>query len=441
MWPPEIRQPGGTIHAMQDRSLIWVTDASLKITSLSARLRDLAGIAPERREPLHVADLWHCDDERDILVLAHQWTLEGESTAFESTARDGTTYAFDLQPLFGLNGNATGVVGTARNAAFELERRAPLEHVERTAGFGTWHVDEMTGRVAVSAGLAAMLGLQRDTDAFDPRTYDHPDDRAAIERAFAQRLRDETYSIDHRILDPSGRVRSVRERVRTIRDRRGIACARIGTLFDISDLKEREAELTDLAHFDALTRLPNRAMLEERLQAAIARSERQGLSCAVLFVDLDDFKHVNDRHGHHYGDEVLCAVANRLSRYVRPSDTVARIGGDEFVIVIEDLYSDEGALDAARKILRGFDEPLAIRDNGISVGASIGVATFPTAARSPRELLAIADDQMYAVKHNGGCGVKLWQQAQKETAHRNAENATCTNSSTDLAAFAIPRSA
>ncbi|HTU71772.1 MAG TPA: GGDEF domain-containing protein [Candidatus Baltobacteraceae bacterium] len=159
--------------------------------------------------------------------------------------------------------------------------------------------------------------------------------------------------------------------------------------------------------------------IEERLRAALASCERTGRHAAVLFIDLDDFKAINETRGHDYGDRVLSAVAERLQRYVRVSDTVVRTGGDEFAIVIEDLGCHEAATDAARKILRSLDEPLPVDDERLRVCASIGGATYPGPWSSPAALLAAAEREMRAVKKNGGNGIKLaspWQ------AHSSAAN-------------------
>ncbi len=251
------------------------------------------------------------------------------------------------------------------------------------------------------------MGLDPAASSLDLRRYDHPADREHVARVLADHAGEPGYTCDHRILCSGGRIRNVRERARTLFDERGVPVARVGTLLDITDLKEREAELSEMALQDALTRLPNRAALDERLRAAIARCERNDQRCAVLFVDLDGFKMINDERGHAFGDGVLTAVADRLTRHVRASDLVARIGGDEFVVLIDDLYTDEGAADAAHKLLRSFDDPLRVGDETIRVRASIGVATYPGHGNSPGALLAAADREMYAAKRNGGNGIKL----------------------------------
>jgi diguanylate cyclase (GGDEF)-like protein len=386
--------------------LVWNADLSLRVTSLSARLRGLAGIGTSA-PALHVSDLWGNDDRIAVAIAAHHWALEGESLAFEAPI-GGTPYHCEVQPLHDPSGAIVGVTGRAIEVSDAGSLHAQtMFQAERVAGMGTWYEDLRTGAVTMSEGLASMLGTPRHITQLDIRAFDHPDDRTAIADAIADYANDEGYVCDHRILCLGSRIRVVRERVRTIFDDCGIPVARVGTLIDITDLKEREAELAELALHDPLTRLPNRTALEERLASSMARCERNDRCCAVLFLDIDDFKSINDTRGHQFGDRALIAIAHRLTRNVRASDMVARLGGDEFVVLIDDLYTEEAGLDAARKLLRSLDDPFSVGGEDVSVSASIGVAVYPHSGKDPKELLHIADREMYAVKRNGGRGVKL----------------------------------
>jgi diguanylate cyclase (GGDEF)-like protein len=160
----------------------------------------------------------------------------------------------------------------------------------------------------------------------------------------------------------------------------------------------------------AIARRPEhseRAAFEARLHASLARSERDDSHGAVICIGLDGFKAIDEAHGHGYGDAVLRAVEDRLTRHTRASDTLARLGRDEFVLLIDDLFTDEAAVHAARKILRGLDEPLRIGDDTLRVCASIGIATYPGVNVSLPALLTAAECEMQAVKRNGGYGIKL----------------------------------
>ena len=163
------------------------------------------------------------------------------------------------------------------------------------------------------------------------------------------------------------------------------------------DLRDLTAVLTEQAVRDPLTGLANRALLEERLRTALARDARSGESTAVLFLDLDGFKDVNDQHGHAVGDAVLRKVAERLCGVVRPSDTVARLGGDEFVVLVEG--ASQIALDAlVPRLITGVTAPLNVHRKRIEVGVSVGVAMARGGDDDPQGLLSRADHRMYAAK-------------------------------------------
>jgi diguanylate cyclase (GGDEF)-like protein len=179
-------------------------------------------------------------------------------------------------------------------------------------------------------------------------------------------------------------------------------------MVDITDRKLNEVRLAQLAHYDPVSKLPNRRLLEERLHASLARAQMRETLCAVLFIDVDDFKRINDTYGHGAGDELLALIGTRLNHYVRTGDTVARMSGDEFVVVLDDLSSPEDALSAARKILRSFEAPFHLDgQKDCRVGVSIGVAVYPICSATAKALIDIADSEMYVVKRNGGRGIKM----------------------------------
>ena len=169
----------------------------------------------------------------------------------------------------------------------------------------------------------------------------------------------------------------------------------------VTSLKEANIELQRIALMDGLTRLPNRLLLSDRLQQAISRARQDGHLIALLFVDLDGFKTVNDSLGHLAGDQVLCEIAARLSQVVRSSDTVARIGGDEFVVLVE-VVEDRTALALlAERIERSVCKPILACGEEVSLSASIGIALFPDDAEDDIQLLALADSAMYSAKESG----------------------------------------
>ena len=188
----------------------------------------------------------------------------------------------------------------------------------------------------------------------------------------------------------------------TIADEAGKVTASVGIYSDITSLKESERHLEQLAQRDALTGLPNRVPLMDRLRQALRSAERQHELLAVAFLDLDGFKPVNDRHGHRKGDDVLVEVAQRLRRCVRSADTVCRIGGDEFVLLLRQLASADEAVNVLERARREVAQPYHVGEMTISgVTASIGFACYPDDECDAERLLSAADEAMYAGKRSG----------------------------------------
>lgn len=171
--------------------------------------------------------------------------------------------------------------------------------------------------------------------------------------------------------------------------------------------KETAARIFHLTHHDPLTDLPNRILFADRLKQALARAKRYGRGVGVLFVDLDRFKSINDSLGHETGDAVLKIVAERLVRCVRSTDTIARLSGDEFAMVLSDLAQGQDAGHVAQKVLDAVCRPAIVGDRTIPISASIGIALYPFDAADPDALLAQADRAMYRAKEKGGQGYQF----------------------------------
>ena len=195
---------------------------------------------------------------------------------------------------------------------------------------------------------------------------------------------------------------------------------RVWVFSDITDRKRAEEELRFRANFDSLTGLPNRSMLLQQLTRAIARCKRHNYPIAVVFLDLDRFKQINDSLGHAAGDELLRAVADRLRKTVREIDTAARMSGDEFVLLLEELASPEDAELAAKRVLEQFVEPFNLLGTDVVVSPSIGVAVFPRDAILPEDLLKCADLAMYSAKAAGRNTVRVYSAEQSKTALERA---------------------
>jgi diguanylate cyclase (GGDEF)-like protein len=166
-------------------------------------------------------------------------------------------------------------------------------------------------------------------------------------------------------------------------------------------LKYSLERVNHLSQHDSLTGLPNRNLFSDRLQRAILKARRDKKLLALLFIDIDYFKSINDGYGHQEGDEVLKAFASRITRCIRDSDSMGRIGGDEFVVLLEGLPHSSGALEVAKKIQASVSTPISTNGTFITTTASIGVALYPEDAHTDEELMKCADLAMYEAKQSG----------------------------------------
>lgn len=186
---------------------------------------------------------------------------------------------------------------------------------------------------------------------------------------------------------------------------------------DITAQKQAEENLRYLANYDALTGLPNRSLLMDRIQHGIEQAKREKRSIALCFIDLDKFKQVNDSLGHDVGDLLLKQVAKRLTSTLRLTDTVARLGGDEFVVLLESYKDDTNVSHVARKMLKAIGEPMQLGNHTVSVSPSIGIAIYPEDATNERELLKHADVAMYYAKDNGRNNFQFFIEDMNQKAH------------------------
>ncbi|RKP46543.1 EAL domain-containing protein [Pararobbsia silviterrae] len=191
--------------------------------------------------------------------------------------------------------------------------------------------------------------------------------------------------------------------VSLVREKQGDVSYYICTSIDISDRKKSEARIEFLAHHDVLTELPNRALCTERLGVAMARAQETGERVALLFIDLDRFKNINDSLGHHVGDALLRSVAGRLSRSVRANDTVSRLGGDEFIVILDGVaHREDVSRMVDQTLIPWIREPHDVDGSAIHVSCSVGIAMYPDDGRDIDDLLQHADVAMYVAKESGG---------------------------------------
>jgi diguanylate cyclase (GGDEF)-like protein/PAS domain S-box-containing protein len=248
----------------------------------------------------------------------------------------------------------------------------------------------------------------------------HPDDRSTcLETYRVAFARHEPFSMEYRLRNVNGEYRWFLDQGSPRFDTEGQFLGYVGHCLDITEAKHAEAEIERLAYHDALTGLPNRALFLDRLEQALAAARRNRHCGAVLFVDLDQFKRINDVHGHATGDAVLREVAKRLEYYLRHGDTVARLGGDEFVILLPDLAAsleDAGtlAMAVAQKIRGALEAPITIDRQEYVSSASIGITLFPKNSEGVEDLMREADTAMYRAKERGRNTLAYFEPAMQE---------------------------
>ncbi|RCX28054.1 EAL domain-containing protein [Thioalbus denitrificans] len=189
--------------------------------------------------------------------------------------------------------------------------------------------------------------------------------------------------------------------VSAVRDDAGALSQCACILLDLTELRDAEERVRHLAYFDTITGLPNRTLFQDRLEHALAHANREGHRLAVLFLDLDRFKSVNDTLGHAMGDQLLAAVARGLSRSLRAEDTVARLGGDEFAVIVDNIAQAEDVAQVAAKVMEIFGRPFQVTGHDLFTSASIGISVYPDDARDGEGLLRNADTAMYRAKERG----------------------------------------
>ena len=299
--------------------------------------------------------------------------------------------------------------------AAELDRVEAAERVELAlngASLGLWDWDLEHDRLRVDARGCAMLGytlLEQSQGQVDWRALLHPEDADAFRGEFERHKAGQTqaFEAEFRMRHRAGHWVWIQSRGKVVaRSADGVAQRMVGTRSDISARRQAEAEIAHLAFYDGLTKLPNRRLLMDRLGHALAKAERAGEYGAVLFVDLDNFKTLNDTLGHDMGDRLLEMVAFRLQLVTREADTVARLGGDEFVVLLEDLGGAPGTAAAtaeivARKVLDTLSLAYQLEGHALRSTPSIGVVLFGEGHHTIGDLLRQADMAMYEAKATG----------------------------------------
>jgi diguanylate cyclase (GGDEF)-like protein/PAS domain S-box-containing protein len=381
-----------------------------------------------QRETSIAADVWrrhvvHPDDHERV-VAALQAHIEGDRDHYEAEYRVFTLgrriawiVARGRATERDENGRALRIAGTFRDVSVERERdrdRRIAQEVIRSMGEAVCVTGLDFRFVSVNAAFSRITGYSDSevigVDASILDSDQHP-------REFFTELRATMAARGHWSGEMWQRRKDAEQflswlEINEVRDAGGERTHWVAVISDITDRKRAEQELRYLANYDTLTGLPNRTLLSERLAHALIRARRLGTKVAVLFLDLDRFKHVNDSMGHAAGDRLLKSAAARIVTSVRESDTVARLGGDEFTVILEDLRENEEAERVAVKMLAAFGAPLEIDGRQeVVITPSIGISLYPEHGQLPTDLLKHADTAMYHAKDRGRNTYQIYDDA------------------------------
>jgi diguanylate cyclase (GGDEF)-like protein/PAS domain S-box-containing protein len=281
-----------------------------------------------------------------------------------------------------------------------------LNEAQRIAHIGSWEQVPATREMIWSDEVYRIFELT--SNEFEKPDYlaflnnIHPSDRPLVERSYQEHLNQQVpYNITYRLQLPDGRIKHVHERCETQYEKNGEPLRSLGIMQDITERTKAEERILFLAHHDALTGLPNRLLFRERFEQAVLQAHRDKSCVALMFLDLDGFKLINDSLGHSIGDLMLKEVAERLSHVVRKVDVLARHGGDEFLIALTNISSPESASDVTQKILQAIRMHFVVDGHHLSVSSSIGIAMYPNDGDEFDVLLRKADIAMYAAKDIG----------------------------------------
>jgi diguanylate cyclase (GGDEF)-like protein/PAS domain S-box-containing protein len=364
-----------------------------------------------------------------VLMMTGMDDAEAIAGAYEHGATDFITKP--LNPTI-LSHRVRYMLRGSRTLDALLRSESRLGLAQRIAKIGTWEWQPHTGQFVASSELCRLMGIRPQDfggtlEAFLQAV--DAEDRERVDQALKRILSHRTpCDIDHRIMLPNGSEFIVNLQAEAVFDDQLKSLTIVGTAQDISERKRSEREIHRLAYYDSLTGLPNRVLFKDRVTQAIAHARRYQYHLALLFLDLDRFKVINDTLGHNVGDMLLKNVADRLAESVRHSDSIgrsandlghelARLGGDEFTVLLTNLRDVQDASKVARRILEALARPFSVGGHEIFVTVSIGIAIFPADGESVDILLKNSDTAMYHAKEQGRNNFQYYSSAMNAAAN------------------------
>lgn len=422
-------------------SVLVVKDANGNFVLGNKTIADLYGTTPEQMigkhdddfgVPKEIADGFRenvlsimAKGETQIVVEESMDSLTGEIRHFKSIKK----------PFIDSEGNqqilviATDITEILEAQRKVIESEHVLQEVMEIAHEGIWDWHIPSGKVIHNHQWYELLKLKPEeyvntVEAF--QSLLHPDDIILVKERLRALLNgsESVYYSEHRMICSDGSEIWVQDRGDVIeRDESGNPIRLVGAFTDITYQKKHQSELEYMAHYDLLTGLPNRSLEADRLKQAMAHVKRTGGHIAVIYLDLDGFKEINDTYGHDIGDLMIINVAKNMSQILRDEDTISRLGGDEFVVIIPDLMSKDEVLDIAQRLLEQAAKSVTIDDHIISLSASAGITYFPqTDDVDGDQLIRQADLAMYQAKQSGKNRYHIFDTENDRVTRRYHEN-------------------
>lgn len=352
--------------------------------------------------------------ETPVLIMTGLEDADSVDRAYQVGATDFITkpIRWDLLPH-----RIRYILRATRTMEALAASQTKLVEAQRIAGLTTWEWDIEKGLVSWTDAAFHELGLAEKESSIDVFwNLVHPDDRQVVRLAFIAALKaQKAFNHDYRVILPNGAIKHFHGQSQTQYGADGRAIYMIGSAQDITERKRMEDEVRKLALYDSLTGLPNRVLFREELDRALLRAQRNASLIGVLFLDLDNFKRVNDSLGHENGDRLLREIATRIRQCARGDEVVARFGGDEFTMFTGPLKNADDVSKVAQRIVNALAEPIQLEAQELYGSTSIGISIFPTDACEAGDLIKNADTAMYAAKGVGRNCFRFYDRSMNES--------------------------